>query len=122
MRLLCAVLIMKIYRLKKDWSYIIGNGSIGFHMNYKKGDLFFKLKDTSDYDTIGPDYYPENGSYAVSERYPIEYTHKKKKYKIDAFMFVDEYLEFVGETDKPKSYFINKKYSQAEVDEMLSKK
>lgn len=99
---------MKIYQLKKDWSYCIGNGGIGFLMRYEKGDRFFKPSDESKYSTIGPDYFPENGSYAVSER--------------DDFKFVDEYFELIGETDKPKEYFINPKYTQEQVDEMLKNK
>src|SRR5882757_3687682 len=98
---------MKIYRLKKDWSYVISNGNIGFHMNYKKGDIFYKPSEVNELGlkTFGPDYYPENGSYAVSEH--------------GDFHFV-EYFELIGETDKPKDYFIDKKYTQAEMDEILN--
>lgn len=96
---------MKIYKLKKDWSYMIGNDGFGFLMEYKQGDLFYKPTDESEYKTIGADYYPANGSYAVSER--------------QDFKFVDEYFEFVETTDKPKEYYINKKYTQYDLDNIL---
>lgn len=90
---------MKIYKFKKDWKCAISNGGIGFGVRYKKGDRLFK--------PTGPNFFPENGGYPISER--------------DDFKFVDEYLELVGETDMPKEYYLNKKYSQSEVDEMLKK-
>lgn len=99
---------MKVYKLKKDWSYVIGNSGVGFIMKYKEGDLFFKPTDESKYKTIGPDYFPQNGSYAVSER--------------EDFKFVDEYFELIEETDKPKEYYIDKVYTQFQVDQMFSKK
>ena len=103
---------MKVYRLKKDWSYVIGNNSIGFHMGYKKGDRFFKPSDESEFKTIGPNYYPENGSYPVAERENSD----------GIFKFVDEYFELIEETDKPKEYYTDKKYSQYDVDNILKTK
>lgn len=100
---------MKVYRLKKDWGYGIGNGSnISFRMDYKEGDRFFKPTDISEYKTIGPTYFPENGSYGVSER--------------ENFKFVDEYFEFVEETDKPIEYFTQKIYTEYQLQEILKSK
>lgn len=96
---------MKIYRLKRDWGYCIGNGSVGFQLRYKKGDRFFKPTDVSEYKTIGPNYYPENGGYAVAETAD--------------FNFVEEYFEFVEETDKSLEYFTTKVYTEHQLQEKL---
>lgn len=56
-------------------------------------------------------YHPFEGGYPMWER---DYG----KDNPESLYFVDEYLEFVTETDKPKEYYLNKKYSQAEVDEI----
>ncbi len=100
---------MKIYKLKKDFRHGLGNGErIAIDLSNKKGERFFKPTDKSEYSTIGPDYFPENGSYPISER--------------EDFKFVDEFLEFIEETDKPKEYYLHKKYTQEQVDKMLNKK
>lgn len=84
---------MKIFKLKKDFRSNLHRLRIGTR-------FFEEVK------TEGPSkvsfYHPENGGYAMWER--------------DDYKFVDEYFEFVGETDKPKEYFINKVYTQEQFD------
>lgn len=109
---------MKVYKMKKDWHSIIGNGSIGFHVTHNKGDLFYEeIKEDKNwpdgkitFDTL---YHPFKGGYPMWER---DYG----KDDPDSHYFVEEYLELVFETDKPKEYYLNKKFSQADIDQMLS--
>ena len=86
---------------------MIGNGGVGFVMAYKKGDLFFKPTDKSEFKTIGANYYPANNSYPVSEK--------------QDFKFVDEYFELIGTSRNPKEYYITKKYTQYELDNIIKK-
>jgi len=108
----------KIYKMKKDWLSVIGNANIGFPVKHNKGDLFYEeIEEDKNWPngkvTYCIFYYPFKGGYPIWER---DYGNDNP----DSFYFVDEYLEFVSETDKPKEYFLNKKYSQSEVDKMLN--
>ena len=108
---------MKIFRMKKDWHSAISNGSIGFHVHHKEGDLFYQeIKEDMNWPngkvTYNTLYHPFSGGYPMWER---DYG----KDNPESFYFVDEFLEFVEETDKPKGYYLDKKYSQAEVDKLI---
>lgn len=105
--------------MKKDWRSVIGNGMIGFHVNHKKGDLFYEevkkdIRWADDKVTYDISYHPFRGGYPMRER---DYG----KDNPESFYFVDEYLEFVEETDKPREYFLDKKYSQYELDKLINK-
>jgi hypothetical protein len=102
---------MNVYVIKKDWGSIIDNLRVGFYVEHKKGDLFYKEHDESTGRNL---YYPLKGGYPIWER---DYG----KDNPNSYYFVDKYFELSFETDKPKDYFIDKKYSQYEIEEMLSK-
>ena len=86
---------MRIFKFKKDLHTNLGNHKIGERVF--EGEEAIPLE----YEV----YYPENGGYPLKEN--------------SWFKFVDEYLEFVGETDKPKEYFIEKVYTQEQMDNAL---
>ncbi len=65
---------------------------------YHVGDIFLKE---------GEGFYPKNGSNPLFEN--------------EGHKFCDEYMELIGETDKPREYFTEKKYTQEQVDELLMK-
>ena len=94
----------KIYRLKKEWSRAISSRTFGFRIHNKKGDKF--IEEYADYKY--PFYYPFDGGYAVWER--------------DDLKFVDEYFEFVEETEHPKEYFTEKKYTEYDMQMALKNK
>jgi len=87
---------MEVYRFIKP---------LRTNLNYfKEGDLIYK----EPYESVSGtnNYYGFNGSYALWDRSIPE---------------IKSYLEKAFDTDKPKEYFINKVYTQYEVDEMISK-
>lgn len=107
----------RIFRMKKQWNSVVGNGNIGFKIRHEEGDLFYEeTKEDKNWPngkiTIDIVFHPFKGGYPVWER---DYG----KDNPESFYFIDEYLELVEETDKSKDYFLDKKYSQAEVDEMM---
>lgn len=87
---------MRIFKLKKNWT-----AYLPMLTTYKEGKRFFERSD----EYVGKIYDPENNSYPVWGR--------------EDFKFVDEYFEFVGETEKDKSYFTDKIYTQEQVDKLL---
>jgi len=109
-----------IYKMKKDWHSVLGNGGIGFLITHHKGDLFYGniekdlywTKEKPLYKTF---YYPFSGGYPMWER---DYG----KDNPDSHYFVDEFLEILYETDKPKEYYLGKKFSQYELDKILKDK
>ncbi len=98
----------KIFRMKKDWLSIIGNGSIGFHVKHSEGDLFYEQINDKGKPNEYLTYVPFKGGYPMWER--------------PDFKFVDEYLEFVENTDKQMGYYVDKEYTQAQVDKMINEK
>lgn len=98
----------RIFRMKKNWISVIGNGGIGFRVKHNKGDLFYEQINDKGKPYEHLTYNPFKGGYPMWER--------------EDFKFVDEYLEFVKDTDKPMDYFLDKKYTQSQVDEMLKTK
>ena len=87
---------MEIYKFKEN---LVTN--FGVH---QVGDIVFK--DPSS--TEGFEYFiPKRGGYPLWENSQLRFIHK---------------LELIGETDKPPSYFIEKKYTQEQVDEMMKNK
>jgi hypothetical protein len=87
---------MEVYKVHTDIRTNLGS--------HKVGELLFK----EPYDSVPGtnNYYPMSGGYPMWDR------------NIDVIL----YAEKAFDTDKPKEYFINKKYSQYEVDEMLKNK
>ena len=94
----------KVVRIKNELNTVLGNGSIGFHSKYKVGELFYvepykDVKGTNNY-------YPFSGGYPIWDR------------QVDMAKFTE--LAFT--TKKGKNYFIDRKFTQYEVDEMLKLK
>jgi hypothetical protein len=98
---------MRIFRLKKDWHSSISNGRIGFMVFHAKGDLFFEELQDIGTQYEKPFYHPFKGGYPVLERAD--------------FKFLDEYFEFVEETGHPKEYFIEKKYTEHDMQAAIQK-
>lgn len=93
----------KVVRIKKELNTVLGNGSIGFTSRWKVGQLFYVEPDK---DVKGTNnYYPFDGGYPIWDRQ----------------VPMGDYTELVFTTEKGKGYFIDQKYTQYQVDELLNK-
>jgi hypothetical protein len=102
----------KIFKAIKDGNLI---SPYQGHVKFEKGDLFYEdiHECTHEGELIKTAfYYPFKGAQPIRE---LDFG----KDNLNSFYFVDEYLEPFYETEHPKEYFLEKKYTQADTDKWI---
>ncbi len=91
-----------IYKLTRNFGHEAGYGGLVAITNHKKGDLFYR----EPYECSKPGsscWHPLSGGYPIADfDFPIYFE-----------------MELQYETTKPKEYYLNKVYTQHQVDKLL---